>query len=316
MSRVSGIGDLESIKNIIENLLSHEDWTEESAKLAVDYFIYAKFEQKIYSSAEVKKSKHIQFIKMSLALALSLIAAYGIKIGGELLLDFGSSAIHTITNLFKGEDNPENHLSEQEMQEQQALSNTLTAFDQYAAQAVLGDKVAQYSLGVYYYYGSEYGYGITQNYSEALRWFRAAADQDYTDAQVSLGQCYYYGHGVERDLSQAKYWTELAVNKNHAGALEFMKIIDRTLILENGSADEQFALAMLLYNDDISDGLAQNYEEAVLFFASAAAKNHKEAQQKLGDCYFYGHGLPQDIDLAAQWYSVANDSDTKSGSTQ
>ncbi|OON92891.1 MAG: hypothetical protein ATN31_07685 [Candidatus Epulonipiscioides saccharophilum] len=305
MTQVSGIGDLESVQNIIEHLLKSEDWTEKTAKVAVDYFIYAKFEQKIYSFVDVKKSKNISCIKTSLAIILACVAIYGCKV----LIDIGTTTIHNMISSvkeFKAEDKKEINLSNTE----QALSNTLTAFEQYAAQAVLGDKVAQYSLGIYYYYGSEYGYGITQNYSEALRWFRAAADQDYADAQVSLGQCYYYGHGVERDLSQAKYWIELAVNQNHAEAISFMKIIDRTLVLENGSADEQFALAMLLYNDDNNDGLTQNYKEAVLFFASAAAKNHKEAQQKLGDCYFYGHGLPQDIDLASQWYAAAKESTT------
>ena len=48
------------------------------------------------------------------------------------------------------------------------------------AQAEKGDAQAQYNLGVIYYFGQ----GVAQNYAEALKWIRKAADQGQVDAQL------------------------------------------------------------------------------------------------------------------------------------
>jgi uncharacterized protein len=46
-----------------------------------------------------------------------------------------------------------------------------------------GVAYAQYNLGVMY----QNGQGVPQNYTEALKWFRLAANQGYGPAQSSLG---------------------------------------------------------------------------------------------------------------------------------
>ena len=56
----------------------------------------------------------------------------------------------------------------------------------------------------------ENGYNVPQDYSEALKWYRLAADQGLAEAQFNLGQVYADGHGVLQDYIQAHMWFNIA----------------------------------------------------------------------------------------------------------
>jgi TPR repeat protein len=60
-----------------------------------------------------------------------------------------------------------------------------------------GDASAQYNLGVMY----ANGYGVPQDYAEAVRWYRLAAGQGNAKAQYNLGLMYYNGEGVPQDYA-------------------------------------------------------------------------------------------------------------------
>ena len=60
-------------------------------------------------------------------------------------------------------------------------------------QAENDDADAQYNLGVMY----EIGQGVTEDFGEALKWYRKAADQGDTSAQNNLTEMYDKGQGVE-----------------------------------------------------------------------------------------------------------------------
>ena len=49
------------------------------------------------------------------------------------------------------------------------------------------------------------GYSCYQkeDYEQAVKYFRLAAEQEYVFAQFMLGLCYYYGRGVARDYGEA-----------------------------------------------------------------------------------------------------------------
>ena len=47
------------------------------------------------------------------------------------------------------------------------------------------------------------GQGVPQDYAEALKWFRKAADQGEATAQYDLGVLYAEGQGVSQDYVQA-----------------------------------------------------------------------------------------------------------------
>lgn len=50
--------------------------------------------------------------------------------------------------------------------------------------------------------GFIYQYQYRDN-TEAVKWFRMAAEQGDAEAQLNLGNAYCYGHGVEQDYIEA-----------------------------------------------------------------------------------------------------------------
>lgn len=81
-------------------------------------------------------------------------------------------------------------------------------------QAAAGDAKAQYSLGVAY----ANGYGVSEDKSEAVRWWRKAADQGYIKAEFRLGVAYDLGDGVPRDEAEAVRWYRKAADQGDAEA--------------------------------------------------------------------------------------------------
>jgi len=75
-----------------------------------------------------------------------------------------------------------------------------------------GDPLAQNLLGDIY---------ATDNSSEAIRWYRKAADQGDASAQSTLGMMYFLGQAVPQDHQQAYIWLNLAT-PNLAGELQDM----------------------------------------------------------------------------------------------
>ncbi len=65
------------------------------------------------------------------------------------------------------------------------------------------------------------GDGVPQDYSEALRWYRLAAAQGYTDGQWHVGLMYKDGTGVPRDCAEAVKWHRMASDRGNAYA-QFM----------------------------------------------------------------------------------------------
>lgn len=57
-----------------------------------------------------------------------------------------------------------------------------------------------------------------EDYAEAVRWYRLAADQGYTNAQYNLGLMYELGRGVLQDNVTAHMWYNIgAANGNKLG---------------------------------------------------------------------------------------------------
>jgi TPR repeat protein len=64
------------------------------------------------------------------------------------------------------------------------------------------------------------GYGVAQNYAEALKWYRLAAEQGEAIAQYNLGYMYEYGRGVAKDYTQAMRWYRQAADQGLKPAIE------------------------------------------------------------------------------------------------
>jgi TPR repeat protein len=76
----------------------------------------------------------------------------------------------------------------------------------YRQAAEQGVAVAQNNLGVMY----QRSYGVQQDYAEAVKWYRQAAEQGYAMAQSNLAFMYANGYGVDKDLTEAYKWMLLA----------------------------------------------------------------------------------------------------------
>ena len=75
----------------------------------------------------------------------------------------------------------------------------------------------------------EHGGGVPQDYAEALKWYRKAADQGFAKAQNNLGIMYDRGQGVLQDYVQAHMWFNLAAAQGNERALENRDIVAKKM---------------------------------------------------------------------------------------
>ncbi len=69
------------------------------------------------------------------------------------------------------------------------------------------------------------GHGIPQNYTEAARQLRKAADQGHAGAQYILGKLFLNGYGVSQSNEKAAEWMKKAADQGHKEAIQaFQKI--------------------------------------------------------------------------------------------
>lgn len=80
------------------------------------------------------------------------------------------------------------------------------------ANAEQGSAASQALLGIKYAAGD----GVSQNYSEAVKWHRMAAEQNWIDSQFILGYMYARGQGIPQDYVTAAKWYRMAAEQGHA----------------------------------------------------------------------------------------------------
>ena len=57
------------------------------------------------------------------------------------------------------------------------------------------------------------GQGVPQDFKEAVKWFRLAAEQGDAFAQFKLGGMYLMGKGVPQDSEAARKWMKLSTDQ-------------------------------------------------------------------------------------------------------
>ena len=87
-------------------------------------------------------------------------------------------------------------------------------FERFSTFAKQGSTDAEYILGLMY----DNGYGVKQNYHEAVKWYYKAAEDGNDSAQYNLGNMYIDGRGVRQDYAKAVKWYLLAAKQNSAAA--------------------------------------------------------------------------------------------------
>jgi TPR repeat protein len=69
----------------------------------------------------------------------------------------------------------------------------------------LADADAQHAIGTMYHDGA----GLPQNYAEAIKWYRKAADLGFAEAQFNLGIVYEFGT-LQNDAEAIKWYRKAA----------------------------------------------------------------------------------------------------------
>ena len=57
------------------------------------------------------------------------------------------------------------------------------------------------------------GHGVTQNFTEAMKWYRKAADQGNANAQAMVGMMYEKARGVPESFTKALKWYRMAADQ-------------------------------------------------------------------------------------------------------
>ena len=146
------------------------------------------------------------------------------------------------------------------------------------AKAEGGDAVAQHRLGVVYAKGQT----VKQDYKQAAKWYRLAADQGLGRAQSALGELYETGQGVPQDDAEAAKWYRRAADQ--------------------GDIPGQYSLAILYV---LGKGVPQSQTEAFKWYQRAAEQGDSLSQYNLGVRYTIGQGVTADPVEAFKWLSLA-----------
>ena len=184
----------------------------------------------------------------------------------------------------------------------------LTALQMWKPLAEQGDFDLQFALGKVYLSG--------QNYAEAFKWFRRAAEQGDRVAAGYLGVFYANGEGVGEDKSKALHWFRFAAEEGDAyGQYILGELYDKAglglpqnhvlsakwyrLAVEQGNASGQNNLGFAY---EMGQGVQRDYVEAVKWYRLAVEQDHAFAQNNLGYMYEHGQGVGQDHVEALKLY--------------
>ncbi|MBU3854885.1 MAG: SEL1-like repeat protein [Candidatus Paraprevotella stercoravium] len=167
------------------------------------------------------------------------------------------------------------------------------------------DAQAQYELGNKYY--------EEKNYSEAIKWFRKAAEQGNTAAQTGLGDMYHYGHGVTRNYKEAVKWYRKAAEQGYAEAQSMLGEMYGSgwgvtcdqqksfqwywKAAEQGYVHAQFCVGNKYFH---GWGVTKDYQEAIKWYRKAAEQGSPAAQNELASMYYEGKGVTKNKQEAAK----------------
>ena len=145
------------------------------------------------------------------------------------------------------------------------------------------DDIAQYILARCLL--GEESVDVTRDDRDGVKWLKSAAENNYAEAQVLLGDLLLHGrHGLAKDEAKAAEWYQRAAAKEHAGAM--------------------YQLAAM-YMGGLG-GLPKDEAKAAELFRKAAEQGFAAAQYNLAVMYMDGRGgLPKDEAKAVELYERA-----------
>lgn len=160
--------------------------------------------------------------------------------------------------------------------------------------------------------------GLSEDQEEAVKWYRAAADEDCGKAYMMLGSCYKHGIGVEASLEESNRMYEEAAARGDPDSifnlgLSASQANDMETAVkwyrkgsEVGSIACKINLAMMY---EKGDHVQQSWEDALKLYREAAISNDKRfigtACRNVSNCYTNGWGVEIDLAEANKWITRA-----------
>ena len=176
------------------------------------------------------------------------------------------------------------------------------------------------NLGLAQYYISQVyldSESSLHNQTLGLEWLNRAANNGCAPACWELGRLYRDGEIYEQDFAQAYRWFKVAADAgNYKGIIELALMLMNGVVVDK---DERKAFE-LLYDicDENADamhvlgycyskgiGCARNYPRAFRCYSLAAERGCLNAVFDKAVCYRFGEGVPQDFEKAIENYEIA-----------
>ena len=118
------------------------------------------------------------------------------------------------------------------------------------------------------------GRGVTQDYVQAVKWYRLAAGQGFAGAQTNLGLMYSHGRGVPQDYAQAIKWYRLAAEQGVAYAQANLG----GMYLEGLSVPQDNVQALMWFNLAVSRLPPGEYRDTAVKYRDFVAELMTPAQ--------------------------------------
>ena len=158
----------------------------------------------------------------------------------------------------------------------EVLADALATLGEAAGPDAVAD--AQIVIGHLHYNGL----GVPKDFTEAMKWYRKAAELGDAKAQYQVGVMFRHGQGVAKLPAEALMWGQKAAEQGYAKA----QIEMASITLERGGYTSQARA------------------KAAKWYRMAAEQGDVEAQNSLGQLYYNGDGVPQDLVQAHLWFSL------------
>jgi hypothetical protein len=190
-----------------------------------------------------------------------------------MLLSVGDEASRKKAEELLGTLVNQNHSGAMRLQAEHFTTDAAAAMQGLRKAADFGDGAAMAKIGNLYASGK----GVAQDHTEAVNWYRKAAEKNAPEGQFAYADCLREGRGVAKNEEESKKLFALAAAQKHAPAL----VRVGQMHLSHEPAEKQ---------------------QAYQCFQQAAEKGHAEGQYELGVCYEKGIGVEKDLGNAVSWY--------------
>jgi TPR repeat protein len=127
-----------------------------------------------------------------------------------------------------------------------------------------GDARAQYRLGNVYRDGNR---SEAQNFVEAMKWYRMAADQKYAPAEYEVGRMYANGMGMPENEKEAARWYRMAADGGykwaqiHLGEI-YMHFLAEQFGVQRDFVEADFWLTLGTASEDFHSDFIRDRDDA------------------------------------------------------